>query len=116
MDSDVARDLLLNVSQLLDDAEIGDYGNETAEDVIGDGSKVYPMSSRTIFKILGIPVETMPEPITAEYNYPVVEMIDNENQGRILETMKWRRSRALLWMSQINQRMTLLVVSTMARL
>lgn len=75
----------LNVSQLLDDAEIGDYGNETAEDIISDGSKVYLMSSRTIFKILGIPVETMLEPITAEYNYPVVEMIDNENQGRILE-------------------------------
>lgn len=84
--------------------------------MIGDDSKVHPMSSLTIFKILGIPVGTMFELITAEYDYPVVETINNENQGRILEVTKWRRSRALLWMLQINQRIALLTTSTMARL
>ena len=86
MDPDMARDLLLNVSQLLDDAEIDDYGNETAADAIGVDGKVHPMSSRTTFEMLGIPVGTVLEPITAECNYPVVETIDNENQVRILET------------------------------
>ncbi|MBQ1563991.1 GIY-YIG nuclease family protein [Candidatus Saccharibacteria bacterium] len=86
MDPDVARDLLLNVSQLLDDAEIDDYGNKTAEDAISEDGKVHPMSSRTTFEMLGIPVGTVLEPVTEVC--PVVKTVDDKNSVCILDTME----------------------------
>ena len=84
MDPDVARDLLLNNSQLVDDAEIDDYGNVSAADALNEDGTVRPQSSRTTFAMLNIPVGTELEPVTEEY--PRIETVDDTNQVRVIES------------------------------
>lgn len=74
---ETARDLLLNISELLDDAETDNFGNETAIDMRNADGSIRPMSSPTTFAMLGIPVGTKLEPITKKY--PKVTTIDDKN-------------------------------------
>ena len=77
----LARDLLLNISTLLDDAVIDDYGNITAKDDMDANGSVRPVSSRTTFAMLGIPIGTELDPITEKY--PKVTTIDDTNLVRL---------------------------------
>lgn len=81
IDPELARDLLLNISKLIDDAEIDDYGNKAGEDVVNEDGTVKPISSRTTFAMLNIPVGTELEPITDRY--PRAVTIDNTNLVRL---------------------------------
>lgn len=86
MEPDMARDLLLNISRLVDDAEVDDYGNVTAPDTIDNEGKVRPKSSRTTFKMLGIPVGTELEPVTDVC--PRIKTADEESAVCVLETQE----------------------------
>ena len=81
IEPELARDLLLNISSLLDDAEVDDFGNVTAADSVNADGSVKPVSSRTTFAMLGIPVGTELEPITERY--PKVVTIDDSNLVRL---------------------------------
>ena len=81
IDPELARDLLLNISKLIDDAEIDDYGNIAEKDAVNEDGTVKPMSSRTTFAMLNIPVGTELEPITDRY--PRAVTIDNTNLVRL---------------------------------
>ena len=81
IDPELARDLLLNISKLIDDAEIDDYGNIAKEDGINADGTVKPMSSKTTFSMLGIPVGAELEPITDKY--PRVVTVDEVNLVRL---------------------------------
>ena len=81
IDPELARDLLLNISKLIDDAEIDDFGNTAEEDVLNADGTVKPMSSRTTFAMLSIPVGADLEPIADKY--PRVVTIDNTNLVRL---------------------------------
>lgn len=74
---EIARDLLLNISELIDDVEIDNFGNETANDTRNTDGSVRPMSSPTTFAMLGIPVGAELEPITERY--PKVVTMDDVN-------------------------------------
>lgn len=76
----LARDLLLNISSLIDDAVVDDYGNVTAADSVSSDGSVKPVSSRTTFAMLGVPIGTELEPITE--TYPKVVTIDDTNLVR----------------------------------
>ena len=78
---ELARDLLLNISRLLDDAEIDDYGNVAAADSINEDGTVKPLSSRTTFAMLGIQIGTELEPLNEKY--PRVTTIDDSNLVRL---------------------------------
>lgn len=78
---EIARDLLLNISELIDDAEIDNYGNETATDTRNADGSIRPMSSSTNFAMLGIPVGSELEPIIDRY--PKVVTIDDKNLVRL---------------------------------
>lgn len=78
---EIARDLLLNISELIGDAEIDDFGNETASDARNADGSIRPMSSPTTFAMLGIPVGTELEPTTERY--PKVITIDDKNLVRL---------------------------------
>ena len=84
MDPDMARDLLMNISQLLDDAEPDDYGNVATADVINEDGTVRPTSSRTTFGMLSIPIGTELEPITERY--PKVITANDDNLVRIVSS------------------------------
>lgn len=78
---EIVRDMILNISSLLDDREIENFGNETAEDAKNANGSVRPMSSPTTFAMLGVPVGTELAPITSEY--PKVKTVDNINQVQL---------------------------------
>ena len=78
---EIARDLLLNISELIDDAEVDNFRNETANDTKNVDGSVRPMSSPTTFAMLGIPVGTELEPITKRY--PKITTIDDKNMVRL---------------------------------
>lgn len=77
----LARDLLLNISSLIDDAVVDDYGNVTVADSVSADGSVKPVSSRTTFAMLGVPIGTELEPITE--TYPKVVTIDDTNLVRL---------------------------------
>ena len=81
IDPELAKDLLSNISRLLDDAETEDYGNSSAGDVIDDDGSIRPISGRTTFKMLSIPVGTALEPLND--SYPPVTTADDVNQVRL---------------------------------
>ena len=81
IEPELARDLLLNISTLIDDAEIDDFGNITVADTMNEDGSVKPMSSRTTFSMLNIPVGTELEPITEKY--PRVTTADDINLVRL---------------------------------
>lgn len=76
-----AKDLLLNVSELLDDRETNDFGNKTESDFINADGIIKPMSSPTTFAMLGIPIGTELMPVTNAY--PKVTTIDDKNLVRL---------------------------------
>ncbi len=78
---EVARDLLLNISELLDDREIDDFGNETAKDTRNADGSIRPTSRPTTFAMLKIPIGTELEPITSKY--PKITTIDDNNLVRL---------------------------------
>lgn len=78
---EIARDLLLNISRLIDDAEIDSFGNETAIDTRNANGSVKPMSSPTTFAMLGIPIGTELIPITDRY--PKIITVDDKNLVRL---------------------------------
>lgn len=78
---EIARDMMLNISSLLDDREIENFGNETAKDAKNTNGSVRPMSSPTTFAMLGIPVGAELIPITNKY--PKVKTVDNENHVQL---------------------------------
>lgn len=78
---EIARDLLLNISNLIDDAEIDDFGNQMINDARNADGSVKPMSSPTTFAMLGISVGTELEPINKKY--PKVTTINNKNLVRL---------------------------------
>ena len=84
IDPDVARDLLLNISQLVDDAEVNNYGNETSEDEVGGDGRVRPKSTRTTFEMLGIPIDSELEPVSDVL--PKVITVDNVSSVCVLDT------------------------------
>ena len=71
IDPELARDLLLNISKLIDDAEIDDYGNVTGEDSVNEDGTVKPVSSRTTFAMLNIPIGSELEPIAERYPHAI---------------------------------------------
>lgn len=81
IEPELARDLILNISSLLDDAEIDDFGNVSAADTMNADGSVKPVSSRTTFAMLGIPVGSELEPITDRY--PKVVTISDTNLVRL---------------------------------
>lgn len=80
---EIVRDMILNISSLLDDREIENFGNETAKDAKNTNGSVRPMSSPTTFAMLGIPVGTELTPVTSKY--PKVKTIDDANHVQLLE-------------------------------
>ncbi len=78
---EVAKDLLLNISELLDDKEVDTFGNEKAADSRNADGSVRPISKPTTFAMLEIPVGTVLEPINDRY--PVVTTIDDKNMVRL---------------------------------
>lgn len=78
---EIARDLLLNISELLDDREVDTFGNETVNDSRNDDGTVRPVSSPTTFAMLGIPVGSVLEPINDRY--PIVTTINDINMVRL---------------------------------
>lgn len=89
---EIARDLLLNISALIDDAEINNFGNETAADARNNDGSIRPMSSPTTFSMLGIPIGTELEPITEKY--PKVVVVDGKNLVRLKDGEEKTLSRA----------------------
>lgn len=81
IDPELARDLLLNISKLIDDAEIDDYGNAAGEDAVNEDGTVRPVSSKTTFAMLNIPIGTELEPLNSKY--PRVKTIDETNLVRL---------------------------------
>lgn len=71
----------MNISELINDAEIDYFGNETASDIRNADESIRPMSSPTTFALLGIPVGTELEPITERC--PKVITIDGKNLVRL---------------------------------
>lgn len=63
IDPELARDLLLNISKLIDDAETCDYGNEAIDDKIDTKGRIKPRSKNTTFSMIGIPINTELIPI-----------------------------------------------------
>ena len=91
---EIARDLLLNISELLDDKEIDNFGNETANDARNADGSIKPMSSPTTFAMLGIPIESELEPITTKY--PKVTTIDDINLVQLENGERKTISRAVV--------------------
>ena len=91
---EIARDLLLNISELLDDKEIDNFGNETANDARNADGSIKPMSSPTTFAMLGIPIESELEPITTKY--PKVTTIDDINLVQLENCERKTISRAVV--------------------
>lgn len=77
IDPELVRDLLLNISELLDDGEINYFGNETTKDTRNADGSVRPMSSPTTFAMLNIPVGAELEPVTNRY--PKVTTVNKLN-------------------------------------
>ena len=67
--------------KLIDDAEIDDYGNVTGEDSVNEDGTVKPVSSRTTFAMLNIPIGSELEPITERYPHAIT--IDDTNLVRL---------------------------------
>ena len=91
---EIARDLLLNISELLDDKEIDNFGNETANDARNADGSIKPMSSPTTFAMLGIPIGSELEPITTKY--PKVTTIDDINLVQLENGERKTISRAVV--------------------
>ena len=91
---DLARDLILNISQLLDDSEIEDYGYETVKDELSEDGRIKPNSSATTFEMLGIPIGTPLEPVVDKY--PKVVTVDNKNMVRLEDGAEKTISRAIV--------------------
>lgn len=92
IDPDIARDLLLNISQLIDDAEIDDFGNHAVPDVINANGTTRPMSKPTTFEMLGIPEGSILEPLNDRY--PRVVTVDTKNLVRLEDGSEKTISRA----------------------
>jgi hypothetical protein len=91
---EIARDLLLNISELLDDKEIDNFGNETANDARNTDGSIKPMSSPTTFAMLGIPIGSELEPITTKY--PKVTTINDINLVQLENGERKTISRAVV--------------------
>lgn len=91
---EIARDLLLNISELLDDKEIDNFGNETANDARNADGSIKPMSSPTTFAMLGIPIGSELEPITTKY--PKVTTINDINLVQLENGERKTISRAVV--------------------
>lgn len=91
---DKARDLLLNLSTLLDDAEIDDYGNFTVPDSLNADGTIKPRSEATTFEMLGIPIGTVLEPLNEKY--PRVVTVDLKNMVRLEDGSEKTISRAIV--------------------
>lgn len=91
---EIARDLLLNISELLDDKEIDNFGNETANDARNADGSIKPMSSPTTFAMLGIPIGSELEPITTKY--PKVTAINDINLVQLENGERKTISRAVV--------------------
>ena len=76
LDQAIAGDLLQNLSALLDDAEIDNYGN-TNETRESSGGEVRPISKSTTFKMLNIPIGSELTPVSNAY--PTLTTTDEEN-------------------------------------
>ena len=84
MEPDMARDLLLNISRLLDDSEVEDYGNVAVADTLNEDGSVRPVSGKTTFAMLGIPVGSELEPVSRRYVKVVT--LNDDNLVRIVDT------------------------------
>ena len=91
---DKARDLILNISSLLDDAEINDFGNRAAPDALNSDGSIRPISKPTTFGMLGIPVGATLEPLNEKY--PPVVTADNKNLVRLEDGSEKTISRAVV--------------------
>lgn len=80
MDPIIAGDLLQNLSTLIDDAQIDNYGNTNESNESPDG-QVRLMSRPTSFKMLGIPVGSTL--IAGNKNFPTVVTVDDDNHVRL---------------------------------
>lgn len=76
LDQAIAGDLLQNLSALLSDAEINNYGNTNETEESSEGN-VRPISKATTFKMLNIPAGSKLTPINNAY--PVLTTVDEEN-------------------------------------
>lgn len=94
IDPEIARDLLLNVSKLLDDAKTNDFGNKVASDVRKADGTIHPMSKPTTFDMLNIPVGVRLEPVTRRY--PEVTTADSINLVRLADGEEKTISRAVV--------------------
>ena len=81
IDPESAKDLLLNLSRLLDDAEIENYGNDSTVDVMNADGTIKPVSKNTTFGMLNIPIGTALEPISD--TFPPVTTVDDKNLVRL---------------------------------
>lgn len=75
-----AADLLKNLSELIDDAQIVDYGNLSD---VGEKNtnSITAQGNRTTFKMLGIPIGSILT--AANSNVPNVEVVDAINQVKL---------------------------------
>lgn len=88
-----AADLLKNLAQLLDDAEIVEYGNVSS---VEEKSAVTmtQQGNRTTFKMLGVPVGS--KLVAANNNIPDVIVADEVNQVRLPDGTVKSISRAVI--------------------
>lgn len=88
-----AADLLKNLSQLLDDAEIVEYGNLSS--VAGKSEvTMTQQGNRTTFKMLGVAVGS--KLVAANKNIPDVIVVDEVNQVRLADGTVKSISRAVI--------------------
>ena len=81
IDPELAKDLLLNMSKLIEDAKFEEFGNIKVADEINKDGTVRPVSKNTTFEMLGIPIGTKLEPVSD--TFPPVTTADNINKVKL---------------------------------
>lgn len=88
-----AADLLKNLSRLIDDAEIVEYGNVSSIEDKDEGT-IKQQGNRTTFRMLGVPIGSKLEASNSEI--PDVVVVDEINQVRLPDGSVKSISRAVI--------------------